>query len=123
MLTINALAAAHSVIIPLQCEFFAMEGLAHLLYTLRLTQNTINKSLFIEGIILMMFEKRKILCSQVANEVRKEFGNLVYDTIIPRNIKLAEAPSHGKPAIIYDTKCLGSISYIMLAKEFLSKNK
>ncbi len=122
LLTINALSSSHSVIIPLQCEFLAMEGLAYLLGTLKLIQNTINKNLHIEGIVLTMYDKRNKLCVQVEEEVRKEFKNLVYNTTIPRNIKLSESPSHGKPAIMYDTKCSGSISYLMLAQEFINKN-
>lgn len=121
-MTINAMAAATSILIPMQCEFFAMEGLAHLLNTFNLVKNSINKNLYIHGIVLMMMERRKNLCIQIEDEVRKELGELVYKTVIPRNIKLAEAPSHGKPAIIYDTKCSGSISYIMLAKEFLIRD-
>ncbi len=122
-LTINALTAATSVLIPVQCEFLAMEGLAHLLNTLNLIKNTTNKRLYINGIILVMTERRKNLCIQVEEEIRREFSDLVYETTIPRNIKLAEAPSYGKPALLYDTKCSGSISYMMLTKEFLSRDK
>lgn len=122
-LTMNALTASSSVLIPVQCEFLAMEGLAHLLNTLSVVKNSANKNLYINGILLMMAERRKNLCIQIEEEIRKEFGELVYKTVIPRNIKLAEAPSHGKPAIIYDTKCLGSIAYVMLAKEFLARNE
>lgn len=123
ILTVNALAAAQSIIIPLQCEFFAMEGLAHLVNTINLIKRTINPDLFIEGLLLTMLDRRNKLSQQVEQELRGKFGTLVYNTVIPRNIKLSEAPSHGKPAIVYDTKCLGSISYIMLAQEMLKLNK
>jgi chromosome partitioning protein len=121
-LTLNALTAANSILIPVQCEFLAMEGLAHLLSTIRFMKNTTNKSLSIEGIVLMMTERRRNLCEQVEGEIRRQFGKLVYKTTIPRNIKLAEAPSHGMPAIMYNTKCSGSVSFLMLTKEFLFKN-
>lgn len=122
LLSINALIASNSVLIPVQCEFLAMEGIAYLISTLRLIKTTVNKELFIEGIVLTMLDKRNKLCNAVSEEVRKEFIDLVYNVIIPRNIKLTEAPSHKKPAIIYDVKSLGSVSYIMLAKEFMLKN-
>lgn len=123
LLTINALAAASSVMIPLQCEFFALEGLSHLLNTLRLIQKSINQALKIEGILLTMVDRRNRLTLQVEEDVRSNFADLVYSTIIPRNIKLSEAPSHGIPALIYDNKCLGSISYMMVAKEILTKHR
>lgn len=122
LLTINALSASHSLIIPLQCEFFAMEGLAYLLNTISFIQHTLNPSLYLEGILLTMNDRRNKLSQQVEEEVRGQFSDLVYKTVIPRNIKLSEAPSHGKPAIIYDTKCLGSIAYLMLANELINKN-
>mgnify|MGYP000134275830 CR=1 FL=1 len=121
LLTINALAAADSILIPLQCEFLAMEGLAYLINTLKLIRGSINKSLKIEGVVLTMYDKRNRLSWHVAEEVRKELGDLVYNAMIPRNIKLSEAPSHGKPAIIYDTNCSGSITYMLLAQEFIEK--
>ena len=121
LLTINALASADSIIIPLQCEFFALEGLSHLLNTLKLIQKSINPKLAIEGILLTMVDRRNRLALQVEEDVRNNFGNLVYKTTIPRNVKLSEAPSHGLPALIYDNKCLGSISYMMVAKEILTK--
>ena len=121
LLTINALAASDSLIIPLQCEFLALEGLAHLLNTIELIRVGVNKDLSIEGILMTMQDRRNKLCLQVEEEARKEFGNLVYNVVIPRNIKLSEAPSHGMPAITYDTKCLGSVAYMMLAKEILDK--
>ncbi|MHC0449401.1 MAG: ParA family protein [Candidatus Lariskella arthropodorum] len=122
LLTMNALAAAHSVLIPLQCEFLALEGLAHLLNTVQLIKSAVNRDLYIEGVLLTMSDKRNRLSQQVAKDVREKLKKLVYDTVIPRNVKLSEAPSHGKPAILYDFVCLGSIAYMMLAKEFLAKN-
>lgn len=121
LLTINALTAAHSVIVPLQCEFFALEGLVHLINIINLVKKSTNPNLKIEGILLTMYDRRNKLSSLVENDVRETFKNLVYQTIIPRNVKLSEAPSHGKPALVYDNRCLGSISYMMLAKEFLNK--
>ncbi len=121
LLTINALTAANSILIPLQCEFFALEGLSHLLNTIKLIQKSLNSSLKIEGILLTMLDRRNRLSVQVEEDVRQNFGELVYKTVIPRNIKLSEAPSHGKPALIYDNKCIGSIAYMMVAKEVLTK--
>jgi chromosome partitioning protein len=122
MLTVNALVASNSVLIPMQCEFFPLEGLAHLLHTIDAIKNAYHPQLFIEGILLTMVDRRSRLSMCVEQDVRNTFGNLVYKTIIPRNIKLSEAPSHGKPAIIYDTKCLGSIAYMLLAKEIVGNN-
>ncbi|WPX97896.1 ParA family protein [Candidatus Fokinia crypta] len=121
ILTLNAFACANSVIIPLQCEFLPMEGLAYILNTIKLVQNTINAGIKIEGIVITMFDKRNNVCHEIVKEVRNELGNTVYRTLIPRNVRLSEAPSHGKPAIIYDSKCTGSVSYMMLAEEFLGK--
>ncbi|RZI47183.1 ParA family protein [Rickettsiales endosymbiont of Peranema trichophorum] len=121
LLTINALVTSHSALIPLQCEFFALEGITHLLHTIHLVQKELNPTLHIEGILLTMLDRRNNLTSIVENDVRGMFKELVYQTTIPRNIKLSEAPSHGLPALLYDTKCLGSIAYIMLAKEVLEK--
>jgi chromosome partitioning protein len=123
LLTINALSAADSILIPLQCEFFALEGLAHLMNTITLIKKSSNPNLKIEGIILTMMDRRNNLSVSVENDVRETFKDLVYKTVIPRNIKLSESPSHGKPALIYDTKCVGSLAYIMLAKEVLDKNQ
>lgn len=119
MLTINALAFAQSIIIPLQSEFFALEGLIHLINTIKLVKKAINPDLVVEGIVLTMVDKRNKLTFQVEQDVRQTFGDLVYETVIPRNIKLSEAPSHGKPAIIYDSSCSGSHAYMMLAKEII----
>lgn len=121
-LTINALAASGSVLMPLQCEFFALEGLAHLLSTISLVKKTLNPNLKIEGILLTMLDKRNKLCLQVENDVRKNFNDLVYKTTIPRNVRLPEASSHEKPALLYDSRCSGSIAYMLLAKEILNKH-
>ncbi len=121
LITLNALIAAETLLIPMQCEFLAMEGIAYMLNTIKLVKNAHPNVLQNIGIVLTMFDKRNRLCIDVAEEVKSELGNMVLDTCIPRNVKLSEAPSHGKPAILYDTKCLGSIAYMMLAQEFLQK--
>ncbi len=123
LLTINALAAIHSILVPMQCEFFALEGLSHLLSTLELVKNSINPNLRISGIMLSMHDKRNKLTEQVENDVRDFLGNIVYKTVVPRNIKLSEAPSYGMPALIYDPECAGSLAYIKLAKEVLTKEE
>jgi len=123
MLTINALTAADSIIVPLQCEFFALEGLSHLLKTVSLVQKKLNPNLKIEGIVLTMYDKRNKLTEQVEEDVRSCLKDLVYKTIIPRNVKLSEAPSHGKPAVVYDIKCNGSLAYVLLAKELLQRER
>lgn len=121
LLTVNALVAASHVLIPLQCEFLAMEGLAYLLNTVSRIRMSMNQDIQIAGIVLTMHDRRNRLALNVVEEVRREMGGLVYNAAIPRNVRLAEAPSHGKPAIIYDTNCSGSLSYMMLAKEFWEK--
>lgn len=121
ILTVNALVMAQSVLVPLQCEFFALEGLSHLLKTITLIQKRLNPNLFIEGVLLTMYDRRYNLTTQVEEDVRGHLGDIVFDTFIPRNVRLSEAPSHGKPAIIYDIKCAGSLAYIELAKEILKK--
>ncbi|WP_395877874.1 ParA family protein [Ehrlichia muris] len=123
LLTVNALIAADSIIIPLQCEFFALEGLSHLIKTIEIIKKHLNPFLSIEGIILTMYDKRNKLSEQVEEDIRKYLKESVYKTVIPRNVRLSEAPSHGKPAIIYDFKCAGSQAYIYLAKEILNKQK
>ncbi|ABD44691.1 cobQ/CobB/MinD/ParA nucleotide binding domain protein [Ehrlichia chaffeensis str. Heartland] len=123
LLTVNALIAADSIIIPLQCEFFALEGLSHLMKTIEIVKKHLNPLLSIEGIILTMYDKRNKLSEQVEEDIRKYLKESVYKTVIPRNVRLSEAPSHGKPAIIYDFKCAGSQAYIYLAKEILRKQK
>ena len=123
LLTINAIVAAHSIIIPLQCEFFALEGLTSLISTIELIKDNYNKKIFIEGILLTMVDKRNSLSSLVENDVRSHLGEKVYKTTIPRNIRISEAPSHGKPVLIYDTQCSGSVAYIQLAKEVILNQK
>ena len=123
LLTINAIVAAHSIIIPLQCEFFALEGLTSLINTIELIKDNYNKKIFIEGILLTMVDKRNSLSSLVENDVRLHLGEKVYKTTIPRNIRISEAPSHGKPALIYDAQCSGSLAYIQLAKEVILNQK
>jgi chromosome partitioning protein len=123
LLTINSLTAAHSVIIPLQCEYYALEGLGQLLKTIRLIKQSLNPKLEIEGILLTMFDVRNNLSHQVADEVRKHFKDKVFKTIIPRNIRLSEAPSHGKPALLYDIHSKGAESYLSLAREMMMNGK
>jgi chromosome partitioning protein len=122
LLTLNALVAAQSVLVPMQCEYFALEGLGLLTRTLKLVRNSFNPSLEIEGILLTMFDSRNILTRQVAEELRRHFGRKVYETVIPRNVTLAEAPSHGQPALLYDARSRGAQSYLSLAKELLHEN-
>lgn len=122
-LTLNALVAAHSVLIPLQCEYYALEGLGQILETVRLCQETLNPRLAVEGILLTMFDGRVNLASQVAAEVRQHFGERVFRTVIPRNIRLSEAPSHGKPVILYDIRCSGAEGYLQLAREVIDGAK
>ncbi len=119
LLTINALVAAYDIIIPMQCEFYSLEGLSHLVQTIKLVQNNLNDRLKIKGILLTMYDKRNKLTSQVEQDVRDNLGALVFKTVIPRNIKLSEAPSYGKPALIYDHKSSGSIAYIEFVKELI----
>ena len=124
LLTINSLVASDTTLIPLQSEFFALEGLSALMQTIKLIQQNFNQNLKIEGILLTMLDKRNSLSSLVEKDVRHHFGNQVYKTTIPRNVKISEAPSHGKPALIYDTHAAGSLAYIELAKEvILNQNK
>ncbi|MEW6569579.1 MAG: ParA family protein [Nitrospirota bacterium] len=122
LLTLNALVAADSVIIPVQCEYYALEGLGLLTYTLRRVRSSFNPDLEIEGIILTMYDMRNNLSQEVANEVRKHFGEKVYNTVIPRNVTLGEAPSYGKPAILYDIRSKGAQGYLSLAKEILNED-
>jgi len=124
LLTINSLVASDTTLIPLQSEFFALEGLSALMQTIKLIQQNFNKDLKIEGILLTMLDKRNSLSSLVEKDVRQHFGKQVYKTTIPRNVKISEAPSHGKPALVYDTHAAGSLAYIELAKEvILNQNK
>jgi len=119
LLTINGLVAAHSVLIPMQCEFFALEGLSALINTVEMIKSNLNPEINIEGVVLTMFDKRNSLSSLVEKDVREHFKERVYNTVIPRNVRVSEAPSHGKPVLIYDTGCVGSQAYISLAKEVI----
>ena len=123
LITINALAACNSVIIPIQCEFFALEGLAQLMNTIKIIRNFLNKSLEIEGVLLTMYDGRSKLSDQVANEIKKNFGAKMYKTMIPRNVRLAEAPSFGMPILLYDAKCAGAKAYQAVADEFIEYQK
>jgi chromosome partitioning protein len=123
LLTVNAMVAADAVVVPLQCEFFALEGLSQLLKTIDLVRANLNPSLDIQGIILTMFDKRNKLSDQVAADVRENMGEKVYRTVIPRNVRVSEAPSHGLPALVYDLKCPGSQAYIKLAGELIQRER
>jgi chromosome partitioning protein len=122
LITVNALTAADSVLIPVQCEYFALEGLGKLLNTIKIVQTRLNTKLEIEGIVLTMFDPRLRLANQVVDEIKRHFQNIVYDTIIHRNTRLGEAPSFGKPAIMYDAESKGSINYMNLVREMLQRN-
>ncbi len=121
LLTINALAAADTVIIPIQSEYYALEGLSQLMNTIKLVVKHLNESLKIEGVVLTMSDNRAIISRQISAEIRKFFGKRVYETVIPRNIRLAEAPSHGVPIMLHDTRCSGAKAYLALTEEFLSR--
>ena len=123
LLTVNALVAAKSVVVPLQCEFFALEGLSMLMKTIERIRSAFNAGLEIQGVVLTMYDKRNNLSDQVAQDVRDYLGDKVYRTIIPRNVRVSEAPSHGKPALLYDHKCAGSIAYMQLASEMLRRER
>ena len=123
LLTLNAMAGADSVLVPLQCEFFALEGLSQLLQTVDEVKRTINPELVIHGIVMTMFDKRNNLAGQVVEDVREFMGEKVYDTIIPRNVRISEAPSYGKPALLYDLQCAGSQAYLELASEVIKRER
>jgi chromosome partitioning protein len=123
LLTLNALAAANSVLIPIQCEYYALEGLSSLMQTIRRVQAGLNRDLFIEGVLLTMYDSRLNLARQVAEETRKFFGDRVYESVIPRNVKISEAPSFGKPVLLYEPGCLGATSFISLAKEVIGHDQ
>ena len=123
LLTVNAMTAADAVMVPLQCEFFALEGLSQLLKTIELVRANINPALEIQGIVLTMFDKRNRLSEQVEADVRSHMGDMVYKTIIPRNVRISEAPSHGLPALVYDLRCPGSQAYIKLAGELIQRER
>jgi chromosome partitioning protein len=120
-ININALNASHKIIIPLQCEFYALEGLAQLFNTIKSVRNTINRDLIVAGIVLTMYDRRNSLSAVVAKDVRSHFKNLVFETVIPRNVRISEASSHGKPVILYDIRSSGAIAHIELAREFLAR--
>jgi chromosome partitioning protein len=123
LLTLNSMAAADSVLVPLQCEFFALEGLSQLLETVEQVRRSINPQLTIQGIVLTMFDGRNNLANQVVEDVRANMGDKVYKTVIPRNVRVSEAPSYGKPAILYDLKCSGSQAYLQLASEVIRRER
>ncbi|MCH8916944.1 MAG: ParA family protein [Alphaproteobacteria bacterium] len=123
LLTLNGLVAADAVLVPLQCEFFALEGLTHLLKTLDRVRRNLNSTLELQGVVLTMVDTRNNLTNMVAADVRQFLGDKVYDTVIPRNVRVSEAPSHGKPVLLYDFKCAGSQAYIRLAREILRREK
>ena len=122
-LTLNALVASDYLVVPLQCEYFAMEGLGHLLKTMGLVKNRLNPTLTLGGILLTMYDTRNLLSRRVSEEVRGHFGNLVFRTVIPRNVRLSESPSHGLPIILYDIRSRGAVSYMELAREILSNGR
>ena len=121
LLTINALTCADSIIIPIQCEYYALEGLSQLMNTIKLVVKHLNEKLKIEGVVLTMNDNRAIISRQISQEIRKFFGKRVFDTVIPRNIRLAEAPSHGVPIMLHDNRCSGAKAYLALTEEYLSK--
>lgn len=123
LLTMNAMAGAHSILVPLQCEFFALEGLSQLLETVEQVRQTVNPNLDIQGIVLTMYDARNNLAQQVVSDVREYLGAKVYQTLIPRNVRVSEAPSYGKPAILYDLKCAGSQAYLQLASEVIQRER
>jgi chromosome partitioning protein len=123
LLTLNAMAAADAVLVPLQCEFFALEGLTQLMKTVEMVRQSLNPALEIQGLVLTMYDRRSALSGQVANDVRAHFGDKVYESVIPRNVRVAEAPSFGKPALIYDLKCAGSQAYLRLAREVVARER
>jgi chromosome partitioning protein len=123
LLTLNAMVAADCVLVPLQCEFYALEGLSQLIKTIERVKQKLNPVLEIQGVVLTMFDKRNSLNEQVASDVRQHFGDKVYDTAIPRNVRIAEAPSYGLPALLYDIRCAGSQAYILLASEVLKREQ
>ncbi len=121
MLTLNSLVAADAVLVPLQCEYYALEGVSHLVRTIERVRSAFNERLEIQGVVLTMHDKRNNLSNMVADDVRQAFGTKVYRTIIPRNVRVSEAPSHGKPVLLYDLECAGSLAYAHLAREVLAR--
>ena len=123
LLTVNAMSAADAVLVPLQCEFFALEGLTQLMRTIDLVRSGLNPKLEIQGVVLTMYDRRNALSEQVASDVRAHFGEKVYETVIPRNVRVSEAPSFGKPVLIYDLACAGSQAYLKLAREVIGRER
>ena len=123
LLTVNAMAASDAILVPLQCEFFALEGLSQLLQTVEQVRSTLNPNLSIHGIVLTMFDSRNNLANQVVADVRQFMGAKVYNTMIPRNVRISEAPSYGKPVLVYDLKCVGSYAYLKLATEVIQRER
>ncbi|MGO9359764.1 MAG: ParA family protein [Xanthobacteraceae bacterium] len=123
LITVNAMAASDAILVPLQCEFFALEGLSQLLQTVEQVRSTLNPNLSIHGIVLTMFDSRNNLSNQVVADVRQFMGKKVYDTMIPRNVRISEAPSYGKPVLVYDLKCVGSEAYLKLATEVIQRER
>ena len=123
LLTVNAMTAADAVLVPLQCEFFALEGLSQLMRTVELVRGSLNSSLEIQGVVLTMYDRRNSLSAQVETDVRSHFGDTVYKTVIPRNVRVSEAPSYGKPALVYDLTCAGSQAYMRLASELIGRER
>jgi chromosome partitioning protein len=123
LLTVNAMAASDAILVPLQCEFFALEGLSQLLQTVEQVRSTLNPGLSIHGIVLTMFDSRNNLSNQVVADVRQFMGSKVYNTMIPRNVRISEAPSYGKPVLVYDLKCVGSEAYLKLATEVIQRER
>ena len=123
LLTLNSLVAAHSVLIPLQCEFYALEGLSHLMKTIDMVKARFNPELDVQGVVLTMYDRRNKLTEQIEADVRNVMGDQVYQTVIPRNVRISEAPSHGKPALLYDLNCTGSRAYVQLASELLRRER
>jgi chromosome partitioning protein len=123
LLTLNAMTAADTMLVPLQCEFFALEGLSQLMRTIEMVRANLNPKLEIQGIVLTMFDRRNGLSTQVGDDVRSHFGETVYQTVIPRNVRVSEAPSFGKPALVYDLKCAGSQAYLRLAREVVLRER
>ncbi|RYE55393.1 MAG: ParA family protein, partial [Rhizobiaceae bacterium] len=123
LITVNAMAASDAILVPLQCEFFALEGLSQLLQTVEQVRSTLNPKLTIHGVVLTMFDSRNNLSNQVVADVRQFMGDKVYETMIPRNVRISEAPSHGKPVLVYDLKCAGSEAYLKLATEVIQRER
>jgi len=123
LITVNAMAAANSILVPMQCEFFALEGLSQLLKTVDEVKKNLNPTLSIHGIVMTMYDSRNNLANQVVADVRQFMGKQVYDTMIPRNVRISEAPSYGKPVLVYDLKCVGSEAYLRLATEIIQRER